>query len=197
MKNASSKLRPYYLEALLAFGIDFVVIILAWIVFLLASRGNDLDLVIYYVGWFSIIYLIIACLLHYNMAILGFIDQRTKSVKTKEVYVIDQKIESSWSGWQWNSNVGKLYPNKNVERYKIKCIDKNGKKVSFRMVMSCRQFIHFINLFFLDDNKRRASITYLKFSRVVLRIELLDESGKTNKFTKNQSLGLFGVLKNL
>lgn len=119
------------------------------------------------------------CFINYRIAILSLIEKISMKNKKIEVKVVDIKIESSWSGWNFESVIPKLYPQKdNVLRYKIVCFDTSGKKKIFRIVMSRKKYLKFLEIFIKPSNTPMISITYGQFTRIVLYINAVNHKNE-------------------
>lgn len=168
---------PYYEESLYALSISIPIYILIFIVLILLKQ--EVLLIIIFLPYIIFSELI---LIH-RISVFSFIEKQKELTVTKELTVLDIRQEISWTG-KWESPLRKIYSKEmKVDRYKIICVDSEGKKYILRSAMSGKRWQIFSDAMFIWEKRRKGvtatnrkctrnypvlNITYGKLSRVIL-----------------------------
>lgn len=169
-------------EARVQIMLDILCVTLLFAVMLWA----ELPLIAYLVV--ALIYATAALLLHYRVAIQAIIDKRKGDYMTETVSIEQFRVEFSFCGnRQGESHARFFYPREmDVTRYKIKVIGTDGEKKKLRSVMSFRRLLKFI--FLNEEQKRNLQISYLRRSKILLRVELAKELDKKTSRKKRHEI---------
>ena len=168
-------LEPYFKEVVLKIIIDIIGIGL--VTAFMAAFNFPVRYFIYvFLGYGALVYIP-----SYRIIINALIDKHKKDYITETFCLKDYDEELSLSGEHFGySYIHRFYPkDMHVTRYKIKVIDKDGKKKKLRSVMSYRR-VHKFWLF--HEQSINLQITYLKRSKIIIHVELAEKiDKKTNK----------------
>lgn len=169
-------------EAILSFTIDFIIWSCAWLIFTLIGIDNTAKK---YFLIITVLYFVLSAVLNYRIAFLSLIDSVKKNIVKKSVKIIDFKVESSWSGRLWHSNVSLFYPkNKMVDKFKLYYIDENGERKFVRTILSIEKREMIYKLFLNNQNNIYVDISYLKNSKILLSFDLSSEKQNDKNFEK-------------
>ena len=176
-KTVSFRIDPYIQEAIVQIVLDILVLIVMSMVLTFADFSIFVSIVA------DISYFAIALLLHYRVAIQALIDKKKEDYVTETVKIDKFTNEYSFIGDSTgNSYVRFFYPKEmHVGKHRIKIINDKGEKKKLRSVMSFRRIIDFI---ILKRDFEYLQVTYLKRSKILLRVDLPDNtklSGKRKK----------------
>ena len=155
---------PFRKEALFCFIVDVVILLICSAVFVVIELQK-------YAIWLFLVfplYFLAEVFINYRIAILSLIEDRHQCIVFRTVVIEHVQIESSASG-HWGSVLPSLYPSQmRVQRYKIKCTDANGKKLSLRCAMSIRNAKLFDKMLESPSLRKRTVVTG-KFSHIILK----------------------------
>lgn len=174
------RVKPYMQEASVQIMVDtlFVALILGTL------YGIGCSLIVY-LGVF-LLYCAVTLTLHYRVAIQALIDKR-KGDHITEILSIGQfrKELSFWNNRQGESYAHLFYSRDlEMSRYKIRAIDQHGEKKKLRSIMSSQRLS---KLAILHDEKN-LQVTYLRRSKILLRVELAVELDKKTSRKKRQPI---------
>lgn len=176
------RVHPYMQEASVQIMVDTLLIALAFGVMYFAGFS-----LIVYLALF-LIYGTVALTLHYRVAIQAIIDKRKGDYITETVNVVQFNLEFSFAGNSLGESYARLfYPREmDVHRHKIKIICNDGQKKKIRSFMSYRRVLKFI---FLDpEQKEQLQVSYLRRSKILLRVELSKELDKKTSRKKRHEI---------
>ena len=138
IKNAY---KPYNIETAICFGLDILLFIILSIALYFLMHENPMAFALIPAG------LLIGYFIHYRLFILSRVELMRNEYPVQQLKIEDFYVE--WWNFTWNiSNdpfntanlVNMVYPKeKNVERYKLVCTDKNGNKIKLRIVASAKK----------------------------------------------------------
>ena len=157
---------PYRKEARYCLIVDLIISVFGCVlVFYMYALVNKTA--IWLLGAFPSL-LIIESFVNYRLAILSLIEEKHQLVVQKTVTLGTFKKEDSASS-HWGSIIPKLYPKEmNMQRYKMRCIDTNGEKLTLRCAMSLRNAILFDKMM-EDETTRKRTLIIGKYSRIILK----------------------------
>lgn len=174
--------KAIYRESILSFTIDFIICSCAWLIFTLIEIDNTAKK---YFLIITVFYFMVTAILNYRTAFLALVDSAKGSMVRKCVQIVDFKVESSWSGKLWHSNVPLFYPkDKMVDKFKLYYIDENGRKNFVRTVLSIEKRKMLYKLFLNSQNNTCVDISYLKNSKILLSFDLSSKIQNDKKFEK-------------
>lgn len=169
-------------ESILSFIIDFLIWSCSWLIFTLIGIDNITKK---YFLIITVLYFVCTIILNYRIAFLSLIDSAKKTHIKTSVKIMDFKVESSWSGRLWNSNIHLFYPkDKMVDKFKLYYIDENGRKNFVRTILSIEKREMLYNLFLNNPNNMYVDISYLKSSRILLAFDVSSKSQNDKNFEK-------------
>lgn len=163
------RINPYIQEFTFQMILDMLVLA-AILVVLIFANFSLLICVAVATGYF-----VIVLIFHYRVVIQAIIDKRKEAYITEFVIIKSFKDEYSFAGDRFgHSYISFFYPkDMNVCKYKIKVIDNNGEEKKLRTVMSFKRLLEFM---VLDKQQiEYLQVTYLKSSRILLHIDLIEE----------------------
>ena len=186
IKNAY---KPYNIETAICFGLDILVLIILSIALYFHMQENPMSFVLIPSGFF------IGYFIHFRLFILSRVELMRNEYPVQQIKIEDFYVE--WWNPTWNiSNdrfntanlVNMVYPKeKNVERYKLLCTDKNGKKIKLRIVASAkkRDILRIIINNFADEY---IPVYYGKRTKIVVFFDTLNIRGDPKRIFDLQRL---------
>lgn len=169
-------------ESILSFIIDFLIWSCSWLIFTLIGIDNITKK---YFLIITVLYFACTAILNYRTAFLSLIDSAQKNAVKKSVRILDFKVEHSWAGRLWNSNIHLFYPkDKMIDKFKIYYIDENGKKNFVRTILSIEKRKILYKLFLNNPNNAYVDISYFKSSRILLSFDVSSKSQNDKNFEK-------------
>lgn len=176
-KTVRFRIDPYIQEVLIQIILDTLIMIVCAIMFTIVEFALSVSI--------SIVsgYFVIALFLHYRVAIQALIDKKKEDYVTEMVKIDKFTDEFSFVGDPQGHSYARLfYPKEmHVRNYRIKIINDSGKNNKLRAVMSFRRFL---KLVFLTKDFEYLQVTYLKRSKILLHVDLPENtklSGKRKK----------------
>jgi len=174
-KNIKKAYEPYCKEFIYCFIIDIFIVISTIVIFITIGALNEFPIIFIIIP----LYFIIECFINYRIFLLSRLEIKLSKNKTQNLKINKIKVESSASGWLWNSVIGKLYPKElGVERFKVECVDENNKTITLRMVMSIKKHEKFLYAIKSKPNSYE-SITYGAQTKIIL---YFNKQNKCEKF---------------
>ena len=139
-------------------------------------------------------YFILALLFHYRVIIQALKDKKKQDYITEIVSVKGFKEEFSFIGDRLGHSYIRFFYTKDMRvcKYKIKVISDNGEEKKLRSVISSKRLLEFM---MLDKQQIEIlQVTYLKNSKILLHIDLVDEpvnfTGKSKKVIEKAIHGI-------
>jgi hypothetical protein len=165
-KDISRSIAPYIREMLYCLVVDIAGCSFCALLFVLTGIHERYPLL--FIAFPA--YLFVECFVNYRLVLLSLFERKHNCIVFEKVIVEKKYIESSASGWLWNSAMSKLYPaENNMQRYRLRCRMTNGKKVFYRIAMSSVKAQR-IQAVLINLQYGQVDITYLRYSRIVIRI---------------------------
>ena len=186
IKNAY---KPYNIETAICFGLDILVLIILSIALYFHMHENPMAFVLIPAGLF------IGYFIHFRLFILSRVELMRNEYPVQQIKIEDFYVE--WWNPTWNISydrfntanlVNMVYPKeKNVERYKLLCTDKNGKKIKLRIVASAkkRDILRIIINNFADEY---IPVYYGKRTKIVVFFDTLNIRGDPKRIFDLQRL---------
>ena len=171
-KAVNYRIEPYTQEAVLQFIIDFIVIVLITVVFVIAQFPAFACVLV------DLLYLIFAIILHYKTLIQAILDKNKRDYITEKISIKQFKEEYSFAGDRLgHSYIRLFYPKEmQVSKYKLKVINDRGEEKKLRAVMSFRRTLRFI---YFDKNEiEYLNVTYLRKSKIIICFDLIEDIDK-------------------
>lgn len=172
------RIEPYIEEATMQLMLEIIIVSLVATLMVIAQFP------LIYLACFAIVYSVLSLVFNYRVVIQAITDKRKKECVTEIVSVKCFREEYSfvYADSLGHSYLHRKYPkDMNVQKYKIKVIDSNGEEKKLRSVMSFRRMTDFV---FFDDFEY-LKVAYLKRSRILINVELVEElDKKTSKKDK-------------
>ena len=178
-KTIDFRINPYIQETSVQIVLDVLVLITIFMVLMLAKFSLLVCIVV------AIGYFILVLLFHYRVIIQALKDKKKQDYITEIVSVKGFKEEFSFIGDRLgHSYIRFFYPkDMRVCKYKIKVISDNGEEKKLRSVISSKRLLEF--MMFDKQQIEILQVTYLKNSKILLHIDLVDEpvnfTGKSKK----------------
>lgn len=171
-KTISFRLKPYIEEATLQIVLDILVVgvLLGVLIFAKMSLLVCISIVM---GYFSI-----ALFFHYRTLIQAIMDKYKRDYTTEVVIIKSFNYEYSFAGDRFGHSYIRFFYPKDMQvcKYKIKIIGDSGEKKKLRSVMSLNRLLEFT---MLDKQQiEYLQVTYLKRSKILLHVDLVDEPVK-------------------
>ena len=166
------RIRPYFQEATLQIILDFIVVILATVVFVVA------DFPVVACVLFDLLYFTVAVIFHYKTLIQAILDKSKRDFVTEKIRIKQSKEEYSFAGDRLgHSYIRFFYPKEmHVGKYKLKVINDKGEEKKLRAVMSFKRALKFI---VFDKNEiEYLNITYLRKSKIIICFNLIEDIDK-------------------
>ena len=187
-KTIDFRINPYIQETSVQIVLDVLVLITVFVVLMLAKFSLLVCIAV------AIGYFILALLFHYRVIIQALKDKKKQDYITEIVSVKGFKEEFSFIGDRLgHSYIRFFYPkDMRVCKYKIKVISDNGEEKKLRSVISSKRLLEFM---MLDKQQIEIlQVTYLKNSKILLHIDLVDEpvnfTGKSKKVIEKAIHGI-------
>lgn len=187
-KTIDFRINPYIQETSVQIVLDVLVLITIFVVLMLAKFSLLVCIAV------AIGYFILALLFHYRVIIQALKDKKKQDYITEIVSVKGFKEEFSFIGDRLgHSYIRFFYPkDMRVCKYKIKVISDNGEEKKLRSVISSKRLLEFM---MLDKQQIEIlQVTYLKNSKILLHIDLVDEpvnfTGKSKKVIEKAIHGI-------
>ena len=187
-KTIDFRINPYIQETSVQIVLDVLVLITIFVVLMLAKFSLLVCIVV------AIGYFILVLLFHYRVIIQALKDKKKQDYITEIVSVKGFKEEFSFIGDRLgHSYIRFFYPkDMRVCKYKIKVISDNGEEKKLRSVISSKRLLEFM---MLDKQQIEIlQVTYLKNSKILLHIDLVDEpvnfTGKSKKVIEKAIHGI-------
>lgn len=181
-KTVSFRIEPYVQEAKVQIILD--ILIMTMMITMLTFASFPLIVSISVVsGYFAI-----ALILHYKVVIQAMIDKRKGDYITETVCIKKFIDEYSFSGDRFGHGyIRFFYPKEmRVWKYKIKVISTFGEENKLKSVMSFSRLLEFA---VLDKQQIEfLQITYLKRSKIIIRVDLTEEIDKNTSSRKKQAI---------
>lgn len=163
---------PYIRELLYVLCIDLIIVLLLCFIFLIPnwSSVSDVRGIVLALACIILIYITVELFFNYRLGLLAIIDKYKGDYREYEGIITDYIVESSASGWLWNSIIPKLYPKQlGVNRFRILFIS-NGAEEFTRIIMSRDKGIQIYNMLMQNKNSR-VRLIVCKRSKILLSIE--------------------------
>lgn len=187
-KTIDFRINPYIQETSVQIVLDVLVLITIFVVLMLAKFSLLVCIAV------AIGYFILALLFHYRVIIQALKDKKKQDYITEIVSIKGFKEEFSFIGDRLgHSYIRFFYPkDMRVCKYKIKVISDNGEEKKLRSVISSKRLLEFM---MLDKQQIEIlQVTYLKNSKILLHIDLVDEpvnfTGKSKKVIEKAIHGI-------
>ena len=187
-KTIDFRINPYIQETSVQIVLDVLILITIFMVLMLAKFSLLVCIAV------AIGYFILALLFHYRVIIQALKDKKKQDYITEIVSVKGFKEEFSFIGDRLgHSYIRFFYPkDMRVCKYKIKVISDNGEEKKLRSVISSKRLLEFM---MLDKQQIEIlQVTYLKNSKILLHIDLVDEpvnfTGKSKKVIEKAIHGI-------
>ena len=112
---------------------------------------------------------LLECILNFRIAIRIFFEKRMCEWNTSEIIITKVEREYSASGpWLEGSVLPKLYSaDQHVDRYKLICMNRKGKKLVLRTVLSLKKY-RFIQERIFAELPMECVVHYGKYSKIVM-----------------------------
>lgn len=175
-RTMRNEYRPYIKEFLYCLGIDALIILI--LIICAVAFGEPL---LHVVGLYVLpAFLVVETLLNYRLAILIFIERRSRSPIQRRAAVIAIDREWSASG-KYESIIEKLYPKElEVSRYKIICETPENKRFRVRSVMAGKRAFE-LYMMHMKGRLNGVTVTHGPLSKVVFKITLYDKKGRAQE----------------
>ena len=171
-KIVNYRIEPYTQEATLQIILDFILVALVTVVFVIAKFPAIACVAI------DLLYLIIAVIFHYKTLIQAILDKKKNDFITEKISIMQFKEEFSFAGDRFgHSFVRFFYPKEmHVGKYKLKVVNDKGEEKKLRAVMSFKRTLEFI---VFDKNEiEYLNVTYLRKSKIIICFDLIEEIDK-------------------
>lgn len=171
-KIVNYRIAPYTNEATLQIVLDFIVVTLVTVVFVIAKISVIACVAV------DLLYLIIAVIFHYKTLIQALLDKNKRDFVTEKISVMRFKEEFSFAGDRFGySYIRIFYPKKmQVGKYKLKVVNDKGEEKKLRAVMSLKRTLEFV---VLDKNEiDYLNVTYLRKSKIIICFDLIEDIDK-------------------
>lgn len=166
------RIGPYTQEATLQLLLDFIVVALVTVVFIIAGFPAIACILV------DLLYLIIAVIFHYKTLIQAILDKNKRDYVTEKISIKQFSEEYSFAGDRLgHSYIRFFYPKKmQVGKYKLKVINDKGEEKKLRAVMSLKRTLKFI---VFDKNEiEYLNVTYLRKSKIIICFDLIEDIDK-------------------
>ena len=171
-KVVNYRIGPYIQEATLQIVLDFIVVALVTVVFVIVKIPAIACVAV------DLLYLIVAVIFHYKILIQAIFDKNNRDFVTEKISIKQFKEEFSFAGDRLgHSHIRIFYPKEmHVGKYKLKVINDKGEEKKLRAVMSFKRTLEFI---VFDKNEiEYLNVTYLRKSKIIICFDLIEDIDK-------------------
>jgi hypothetical protein len=171
-KIVNYRIKPYTQEVTLQIVLDFIVVALVTVVFVIAKIPVIACVAV------DLLYLIIAVIFHYKTLIQAIFDKNKRDFVTEKISIKQFKEEFSFAGDRLgHSYIRIFYPKEmHVGKYKLKVINDKGEEKKLRAVMSFKRTLRFID--FDKNGIEYLKVTYLRKSKIIICFDLIEDIDK-------------------
>ena len=169
---------PYQVEAIYHLVIDIIIFFVMFFIFILTKLPRSFFAFIF-IG--VVLYFSFAIVFIYKIALISIYEIRNNCREKKTIKILEIKNTLSLAS-RYENIISKLYDsNLNVERYKMKCIDENGKAIVLNCIVPMKSIV------FLDEHTKRNpeakhNVLIGKYSKVI--IQFCDQDGVSMEYNR-------------
>jgi hypothetical protein len=158
--------------------IDIIIFFVSFLVFVLTEPPKSFYILFILV---IVLYFSIAIIFIYKIALISIYEVRNDCKVKKSIKIVKIKNTLSLAS-RWENIVSKLYDsNLNVERYKMKCIDENGKTIELNCIVPMKSIV-FLNEHTKRNPEARHNVLIGKYSKVI--IQFCDQDGVSMEYNR-------------